>query len=166
MRGHAQFTSGAGVINIYNDSVLLVQMNYGRFCGDWILPGGMVEPGEHPHQAAIRECKEETGLDVKTIQTLCVRTRLNENKTGNIYWVYVGEILTPKPHSKLVWDPEELQAARFWSIKDCLADETVRQHTKNYIKMALAEDILPAIETFAGPYDDYIYRTKQNAKIV
>jgi len=42
--------------------VLLVEQNYGhRFFG---LPGGKVEPGETPREAAVRETAEETGLVV------------------------------------------------------------------------------------------------------
>ena len=29
----------------------------------WVTPGGAIEPGESPREAAIRELKEETGLD-------------------------------------------------------------------------------------------------------
>jgi 8-oxo-dGTP diphosphatase len=33
----------------------------------WCLPGGHIEPGETPEQAAVREAAEETGLQVRLI---------------------------------------------------------------------------------------------------
>ena len=38
----------------------------------WVLPGGLVEPGEHPADAAVRECWEETGLIVEPTAILGV----------------------------------------------------------------------------------------------
>lgn len=36
--------------------------------GDWCLPGGYVDPGETPAETAVREAREETGLDVEPVE--------------------------------------------------------------------------------------------------
>jgi len=35
--------------------------------GYWEFPGGKLQPGETPQAAAIRECREETGLNVEVV---------------------------------------------------------------------------------------------------
>ena len=55
------------IIEISGGLVLIERKNppYG-----WALPGGFVDYGESLEQAAIREAKEETGLDVKLVRQL------------------------------------------------------------------------------------------------
>jgi ADP-ribose pyrophosphatase YjhB (NUDIX family) len=45
--------------------LVLVKRAVEPFVGWWCLPGGFIEPTEHPADSAIREVKEETGLDVE-----------------------------------------------------------------------------------------------------
>lgn len=46
------------------DTYLFLRRRDGRYLGgQWDIPGGTVEPGESPAQAAVRECREETGLE-------------------------------------------------------------------------------------------------------
>ena len=54
--------NAASVALIHGDKVLLIQRNRKPYFGMWSLPGGRLEPGETPEQAAQREVEEETGL--------------------------------------------------------------------------------------------------------
>lgn len=65
--GIQQFVVGAVVQS--QEEVLLLHRPEGDFMGGlWELPSGKVEPGEAFDAALIREVKEETGLDVSSIE--------------------------------------------------------------------------------------------------
>ena len=63
----------AAVIFDQDKNVLLVKSTYQRF-HPWGLPGGSLEYGEHPQEAAIREVWEETGLNIGIEKLLLVNT--------------------------------------------------------------------------------------------
>ncbi len=56
------FTASALVIE--EGHILLV---HHRRIGAWLPPGGHIEPGELPHEAAMRETFEETGVEVQVL---------------------------------------------------------------------------------------------------
>jgi len=57
------YTAGSlVVIEDAGGSVLLIRHTYRK---DWGLPGGLLDRGERPDAAAVREVREEVGLDVE-----------------------------------------------------------------------------------------------------
>ena len=46
------------------DEILLAKVSRGFFTGCWTLPGGFVDYGEHPRDAAQREAMEELGVSI------------------------------------------------------------------------------------------------------
>ena len=53
------------VLSELDGRVLFVLRKYDPGKDEWCLPAGFVEAGEHPAASAVREVKEETGLDVE-----------------------------------------------------------------------------------------------------
>ena len=59
----------AGVWLVREDQVLLLRRR-GRSRGAWVPPGGLVEDGEEPIEAAYRETVEETGIAPNRLEWL------------------------------------------------------------------------------------------------
>lgn len=54
-----------GLLKVHGRYLLLHRASGRHYGNRWDIPGGTVEPGEQPHEAARRECFEETGLDCR-----------------------------------------------------------------------------------------------------
>ena len=76
---------GVGVVVVFEGSILLVQRGREPGKGLWAVPGGKVRRGETMRDAARRETREETGLDVSV---------------GEVVWV--GEHIDDEHHLVLV----------------------------------------------------------------
>jgi 8-oxo-dGTP diphosphatase len=72
------------------DRLLIVK----RENGLWEFPGGGVEWGEDPQKTALRETKEETGLDAYNVKMITVTSATYEkggDEKHSVYVVYRGE---------------------------------------------------------------------------
>lgn len=87
--------NGVGVV-IFDDTMsrvlLLKREDVHPWNGLWTIPGGMIEPGEKPEEAAIREAEEETGSAIKIIDCLGSFTERPYTPPGGAVWTYVAKI--------------------------------------------------------------------------
>lgn len=99
-----------------DNTILLVRQNYGKRY--WSLPGGVVEMGESIDQAAIREVKEETGLDIEIRRVVGLYSKPDEQALAiTLEGEAIGETLHPD---------HEVSECEYFEF-DCLP-EPVREH--------------------------------------
>ncbi|MGZ8513190.1 MAG: NUDIX domain-containing protein, partial [Candidatus Limnocylindria bacterium] len=86
--GRYQRVEGAHVL-VEDDEgrILVVRSTY--MGPGWMLPGGRVERGETPHEAAERETQEETGLEVAVDRLLLVEAY----RPKDVSFVFGGRVM-------------------------------------------------------------------------
>lgn len=90
-----------GIVIYQNQVLILKRQKPSRDgLGYWELPGGGLEYGETPHQALIRELKEETSLDIKIIKAVYTFTAIRPNYQT----VGIGFLCIPTHHHVKISD--------------------------------------------------------------
>lgn len=83
----------ASVLPIKDGQVLLARRGQKPYKGAYDIIGGFMEVDEHPEQAAIREAKEETGLDVAITKLLGIYVdRYGDDGDYTLNLHYIGEV--------------------------------------------------------------------------
>jgi ADP-ribose pyrophosphatase YjhB (NUDIX family) len=78
----------AGALVLRNGKVLLVRRTIEPFRGYWDIPGGFCEVDEHPGETAVREVREETGLEIELTGLLGLwMDSYGGSSTLNIYYL-------------------------------------------------------------------------------
>lgn len=97
--------------------ILLVKPTYSDV---WHLPGGIVEAGESPAAAAMREAKEELGLDVKVEGLLGIdyRPPAPDGRGSALRFVFDGGTLTEAQINGIVMPVDEIREWRYVSIDE------------------------------------------------
>jgi 8-oxo-dGTP diphosphatase len=113
--------SAAMILTRADGRVLLIHENYGG--RRWSLPGGAVETGEAPWQAAVREAREEVGVEVQLghLAAVCFVPGQGERE-DHLAFGFTGEIVGDEPR---VADPLEIAEIAWMRPEEWPAPRTV-----------------------------------------
>ena len=133
-------------------AVLLIKNRYTDF---WSFPKGHVEAGENEYQTAIRETKEETGIDVKIENGFRMESvyLIGKRKNTEKKVVYFTALTT---RAYVVPQPEEISAFH-WFFEDEFPYDATFENDKMIFKEALA-----FIKSRFGEATENDFRKKHN----
>lgn len=77
----------AAAVIIYSGKVLLARRDGGYLHNLWEFPGGKLDQGESPLQAAEREIMEELSISVKAVETILTLEHHYPGKTVRLHFV-------------------------------------------------------------------------------
>lgn len=90
--GHHMFRNSkpcAGALILDDGKILLIKRDIEPFKDYWDIPGGFLEESEHPRDGAIREAKEETGVEIEPTEILDIFMDIyaGQGVTLNTYYI-------------------------------------------------------------------------------
>jgi 8-oxo-dGTP pyrophosphatase MutT (NUDIX family) len=138
-RGRAEQHCAGGLV-VRDAQVLLISPREGR----WQLPKGHLEPGEGPTQAAVREVREETGVQGRIVAVLPSITYSYATAKGAQVRKRVDYyLMSYESGSERDSDPREVLQARWWSWDQALSMlsfDNERQVAEQARRHTLAEE--------------------------
>lgn len=120
---------GIGVYVRKGGKVLFGMRKGGYGAGEWCSPGGKMEMNESPEECAIRETKEETGLEIRNVRFMTITNDIHPVGTHYVTINFVadwthGEVQNLEPDKCEKWE---------WFTWESLP-EPLYLSTKNFVK--------------------------------
>ena len=121
---------GVAACVVNNGRILLIKESKGPHSSKWGVPKGLVESGELPAQAALRELFEECGLSGEIIGITAIRERVKKGQTG----VFMAYLVVPES-LEITINSEEISDFGWFSLEELESVEWL-SHTMHSISLA------------------------------
>jgi len=120
--------------------VLFVRRGIEPYCGEWGLPAGYQEYWESAEEAAIREVREETGLEIAILRLLDVwYTKDDPRKRSNVS-VYLA-----RPVAGTLSAADDAADARFFTL-DKLPDKVAFENNRRLLSRLVRDQPVDDIQ--------------------
>jgi 8-oxo-dGTP pyrophosphatase MutT (NUDIX family) len=126
----------AYIIVVCNNDVLVIK-NWLGYKRKWRLPGGGVHRKEDPGQAAVRELKEELGLNVDYQECKLLVSEQKATQFSYTYWVYLFQA-NDKPNLRPSFDTTVYK----WVPLDALENHTLSEELNTALPLVKTNSIL------------------------
>jgi ADP-ribose pyrophosphatase YjhB (NUDIX family) len=132
---HPRMAAGALFFDA-DGRVLMVEPTYKDY---WEIPGGYVETGESPLQAASREVREELGITPPIERLLAVDWAPNKAEGDKVLYLFDGGQLSREDQDAIILQPEELKSFAFLSLEQ-IAERTIPRLARRILAAAEARN--------------------------
>nr|XP_043609232.1 nudix hydrolase 2-like [Erigeron canadensis] len=159
---------GAFVTNEKGE-VLVVQEKSGKFQGTgvWKFPTGVVDEGEDICDAAVREVKEETGIDAKFVEILAFRqSHKSFFDKSDLFFMCMLQPLS----FNIQLQEREIEAAQWMPFEEYAAQSFVQKHDllKYMVKICIAKrdgnyngfSAVPTVTSFSKKQSNLYFNTR------
>ncbi len=124
-------------VYIFNKKGQILMAKSPKWSDQYVVPGGHVDYGEKVEDAAIREVKEETGLDVKNPELITVINMIEPEDFTKYTAHFVGlqyrvELIDENQKPEL--DERELTEYKWITPEEIVADENVEPFTRKVVQ--------------------------------
>ena len=116
---------GVGVVVLEGDKILLVRRANSPGAGKWSVPGGLLKLGETVYEAAVRELREETGLEGVARGVVSVAEYI-ESRGGRVRFHYVIVDVLVEPQGGELRAGSDALEAGFFPLKEAVKMDLTR----------------------------------------
>jgi 8-oxo-dGTP diphosphatase len=125
----------SALIQRFDGKVILVKRSKEPGKGYWALPAWLTKYGEKVEETAIRETKEETGLEIKLQGLVGVYDILKKDKKGRTRYHYVSVCFKGKEIGGKLKTGTDVEEVRWFDLRE-LKEEMLTESTRKALRDA------------------------------